>query len=165
MIGSGCLGLVVAAVGGNVSLPSWWLGVPAAMAVALDAVDGSVARRTQTDSLAGGRFDLECDAVLALILAMAAALIYGPWVLVLGTLRYLFVLAGMVVPRLRGPLVFSRLRRRIAGAQGLVLVVSVTPLLPYAVNVVLLAVVLVLVLGSFGRDVIALLGGPATTTL
>lgn len=161
MIGSGCLGVVVAAAAGSISVPSWWIAAPAALALALDAVDGPVARRTQTASPAGGRFDLECDAVFALVLALAAALIYGPWVLVLGLMRYAFVLAGLVVPRLRGALVFSRLRRVVAGAQGVVLVVAVTPLLPYAVDLALLVGVLVLVVGSFGRDVVGLLRTPA----
>lgn len=160
MVGSGCLGVVVAAAAGDLTVPTWWLAAPAAFALLLDAVDGPVARRTRTASPAGGRFDLESDAVFALIVAMAAALVYGSWVLVLGVMRYLFVLAAVVVPRLRAALPFSQRRRVVAGVQGVVLVVSVTPWLPYAANVGLLVGAVVLVLGSFGRDVLTLVRTP-----
>lgn len=164
MIGSGCLAVVMTALVGHLDLPSWWLAALAIPALLLDAVDGPVARRTGTATAAGGRYDLECDAVFVLIIAIGAALVHGPWVLVLGMIRYLFVIVSMFVPRLRQPLAYSRLRRAIAAVQGTVLVIAITPGLPTPVNVVLLAVTIGMLLVSFGRDVVDLLGRPVPTT-
>lgn len=161
VIASGCLALVVVALADDLTLPSWWLAGVAFPALVLDAVDGPVARRTGTASPAGGRYDMEADSVFVLILALGATMIYGPWVMVIGTMRYAFVLAAVLVPRLRRPLAFNPVRRVIAAIQATVLVVSVSPLLPYRVNVILLVLVLASLLYSFGRDVITLLRDPA----
>ena len=56
----------------------------AAAALALDAVDGRVARRTGTVSAFGARFDGEVDAFLILALSVAVAPAYGAWVLAIG---------------------------------------------------------------------------------
>ena len=45
----------------------------AALALALDAVDGIIARRTRTSSPFGARFDGEADAFLILVLSVAVA--------------------------------------------------------------------------------------------
>jgi len=160
MLGAGCLAVVVTALAWHLVLPSWWLGVLAAPALLLDAIDGPVARRTGTASLAGGRYDLECDAVFVMIIALGAAQVYGPWVLVLGMMRYLFVIVAMLVPRLRAPLAYSRFRRVIAAVQGVVLVVAITPLLPSQVNVTVLIATIALLVISFGRDTVGLLRRP-----
>src|SRR5690606_31188744 len=63
--------------------------------LALDGVDGWVARRTATSGEFGAFLDQECDAFFLLLLCL---LLYrlpgglGPWVLAPGLLRYLFVL-------------------------------------------------------------------------
>ncbi len=44
----------------------------AAVALALDAVDGQVARRTRSATALGARFDMEADAFLILVLSVAA---------------------------------------------------------------------------------------------
>ena len=41
------------------------------VALALDGVDGQVARRTRTVSALGARFDMEVDAFLVLVLSVA----------------------------------------------------------------------------------------------
>src|SRR5687767_4594287 len=69
------------------------LVVLATGALALDAVDGRVARRTGTVSALGARFDGEVDAFLILALSVYVAPSCGAWVLVIGAARYLF-LAG-----------------------------------------------------------------------
>ncbi|HET6968985.1 MAG TPA: CDP-alcohol phosphatidyltransferase family protein, partial [Ornithinibacter sp.] len=53
-------------------------------ALALDAVDGRVARRTGTVTAFGGRFDGEVDAFLILVLSVAVAPATGWWVLAAG---------------------------------------------------------------------------------
>jgi phosphatidylglycerophosphate synthase len=67
-------------------------------AMLLDGVDGWLARRTGMASEFGARFDMEVDALLILALAI---LVWqhqkaGPWVLLSGLLRYLFVAGGLV---------------------------------------------------------------------
>lgn len=53
-------------------------------ALALDAVDGPVARRTGTVTAFGGRFDGEVDAFLILVLSVVVAPSLGWWVLEIG---------------------------------------------------------------------------------
>ncbi|HEX6619153.1 MAG TPA: CDP-alcohol phosphatidyltransferase family protein, partial [Solirubrobacteraceae bacterium] len=64
-----------------------------AVALALDAADGWMARRTGTASGLGARFDGEVDAFLILALSVYVAPTFGAWVLAIGAARYLF-LAG-----------------------------------------------------------------------
>src|ERR1700730_19101422 len=52
-----------------------------AVALALDAVDGQVARRTGTATPLGARIDGEVDAFLILVLSIAVSQNYGEWVL------------------------------------------------------------------------------------
>ena len=65
-----------------------------AVALALDAVDGQVARRTGTATPLGARIDGETDAFLILMLSIAVSQDYGGWVLAIGAARYMFLLAG-----------------------------------------------------------------------
>lgn len=133
----------------------WWVIGLATIALALDGVDGQVARRTDTVSAFGARFDMELDAFLMLVLA---ALVWrsgrlDAWILLLGAPRYVFVAAGRVVPRLQAPLP-ERLRRK-AGcvAQGVALVVCLAPVVPAGLAAAGAAVTLGLLVGSFAVDV------------
>ena len=94
------------------------------MALALDAVDGRVARATRTCSAFGGRFDGEADAFLLLVLSVHVAPSYGWWVLAIGLARYAFAAAGWVAPWLRGRLPFRYWRKVVTAVQGIVLVVA-----------------------------------------
>lgn len=157
MTGSLCLAVIVLALGRHLALPSWWLTGAAIATVALDAVDGPLARRTGTARPAGARYDVECGSMGALVLSFGAAIVFGWWVVVIGMVRYAFVLAQAVVPRLRGELPPSRLRRLTGGVVGCVLVVAMVPDLPYVLGWWLLLATLVLVLVSCARDVRGLL--------
>ncbi len=66
----------------------------------LDLVDGWLARRSGADSPFGARYDMEVDAVfvLSLTFALAARHVAGPWILLGGLWRYLYVLAPLLVP-------------------------------------------------------------------
>jgi phosphatidylglycerophosphate synthase len=77
-----------------------------ALATALDAVDGWLARRSRMQSAFGARFDLEVDALLILVLSILAWRYgkAGVWVLAAGLTRYAFVAAGRIWPWLRRPL-------------------------------------------------------------
>lgn len=122
----------------------------AAVALALDFVDGQVARRTGTASALGARLDMEVDAFLILVLSVHVALAFGPWVLTIGAMRYVFVAASWVMSWLRADLPPSYARKTVAAVQGIVLVVAASGLLPGAVFFVGLA--LAALLWSFGRD-------------
>jgi phosphatidylglycerophosphate synthase len=132
------------------------LVVLAAVALALDAVDGKVARRTGTASAVGARFDMEVDAFLILVLSVHVAGIVGPWALAIGAMRYAFVAAGRVLPWLRGPVPPSYAAKTVAAVQGVVLVVAAARLLPEPVTVALVAGALALLVWSFGRSVLLL---------
>lgn len=138
-------------------LTGWTAQAPlvalAAVALLLDAVDGKVARRTGTVSPVGARFDMEVDAFLVLVLSVHVAGFVGPWVLAIGGMRYAFVVAGWLLPWLRGPIPPSYVAKAVAVLQGVVLVVAAAQLLPPVVTVALVAVALALLVWSFGRTV------------
>ncbi|MFI1394287.1 CDP-alcohol phosphatidyltransferase family protein [Streptomyces sp. NPDC020681] len=125
----------------------------AAVALILDGVDGQVARRTGTESALGARFDMEVDAFLILVLSVYVAMSLGAWVLLIGAMRYAFVVAARVLPWLNGPLPPSTARKTVAALQGIVLLVvgaGIVPRLPaYAAVLVALA----LLVWSFARDI------------
>ena len=124
-----------------------------AVALALDGLDGYLARRYDTVSVLGARFDMEVDAFLILVLSVLVCRTLGPWVLAIGLMRYAFVAAMFVLPRLRAPLPFSRARKVVAAMQGALLVAAAAPIWPPTVAAVLAAVALIALVWSFGRDV------------
>ena len=129
------------------------LVVLSTVALALDGVDGWVARRTRTTTSVGARFDMEVDAFLILVLSVHVAEALGAWVLSIGAARYLFVAAGWVLPWMRATLPFRYWRKVVAAVQGIVLTLAAANLLPYGVVVTALLVALGLLVESFGRDV------------
>ncbi|SCF01636.1 Phosphatidylglycerophosphate synthase [Micromonospora matsumotoense] len=147
----GVTALVVSGLDG--SAPLGVLVPMTAVALALDAVDGWVARRTRTVSALGARFDMEVDAFLILVLSVQVAPAVGPWVLAIGGLRYAFVAAGWLLPWMRGSLPPRFWRKVVAAAQGVLLLVVAADLLVRPVTAVLAAVALALLVESFGHDV------------
>ncbi|MGW9396303.1 CDP-alcohol phosphatidyltransferase family protein [Streptomyces sp. NPDC055642] len=125
-----------------------------AVALILDGVDGKVARRTDTSTPLGARFDMEVDAFLILVLSVYVSMAMGPWVLLIGGMRYVFVAAARVLPWLTAPLPPSTARKTVAALQGVLLLVAGAALLPHAVNVAVVALALGLLVWSFGRDVL-----------
>jgi phosphatidylglycerophosphate synthase len=119
----------------------------------LDGVDGRVARRTDTASAFGARFDMEVDAYLILVLSVYVARESGWWVLAMGLARYAFVAAGWVLPWLRGSLPPRQWARVVGAIVGVVLTVSAADILPDAVTTAMLLVALGLLVESFGRSV------------
>jgi phosphatidylglycerophosphate synthase len=126
----------------------------AAVALSLDAVDGQVARRTGTVSPFGARFDMETDAFLILVLSAYLADKVGVWVLAIGLMRYVFVVAGRVAGWLRADLPHSMFRKTVAAGQGIVLAIAASGLLPQTGTVLVLALALATLAGSFGYDVL-----------
>lgn len=122
-------------------------------ALVLDAVDGWVARRTGSITELGARFDMEVDAFLLLVLSAYVAQIVGPWVLVIGLMRYVFVAAGWMLPWLRGQLPPRYWRKVVTAVQGIALTLAASGLVPELADV-FVGVALVLLVESFGRDVV-----------
>ena len=123
----------------------------AAVALALDAVDGPVARRTGTATAMGARFDGEVDAFLIASLSVYVAPEYGAWVLAIGAARYVFMAGEWLLPWMRAPLPSRRWRRVVAAIQGIVLTVAAAGILPRTLMQALLAAALVLLAASMGE--------------
>ena len=134
----------------------------AAVALALDAVDGPVARRTGTATALGARFDGEVDAFLILALSVYVAPAYGAWVLAIGAARYAFVAGEWLLPWMRAPLPRRRWRRVVAATQGVVLTVAAAGVLPRALTQALLVAALAAARGVGRRVRVVAVAPPAT---
>ncbi len=125
----------------------------AAIALALDLIDGWLARRTGTATAFGARFDGEVDAFLILALSVYAAPAYGAWVLLIGAARYLFLVGEWMLPWMRAALPPRRWRKVVAASQGVVLTVAAAELFGHRTTQALLAAALVLLAASMGECV------------
>jgi phosphatidylglycerophosphate synthase len=155
--------LVGERMGSSVQYIALSLGATAAI---LDGVDGWLARRSNTASRFGARFDMETDALLILTLA---ALTWqfgkaGVWVLLSGALRYAFVLGGLALPWLRAPLPHSFRRKTIAVLQTVALLIAMAPMIPRAASAPVAALALLALALSFLADVIWLKRADARAT-
>jgi len=161
--GLGCLvGGALLAHGGALAL-GWPLAALIASALALDALDGWLARRFGLATRFGARLDLEVDALLLLLLAL---LVWQSdrveaWVLAIGLMRYAFVAAGRLVPALRAPLPPSRRRQAVCALQGVVLLACLLPPVPPSAAKMLVALALLALALSFAADLLRLLARTA----
>src|SRR6202021_1976122 len=149
---AGVTGLVADSFSRSVSITT--LVALSAVALALDAVDGQVARRTGTATPLGARFDGETDAFLILVLSIYVSQDYGGWVLAIGAARYVFLLAGGLIPWLRAPLPPRFWRKVVAAIEGIVLTVAISGVTSRLVGMIAVGVALLLLAESFGQDVI-----------
>jgi phosphatidylglycerophosphate synthase len=148
--------LAAGLVGQAVPPPILWaaVGVTALM-VALDGVDGWLARSTGMASAFGARFDMETDAAFILI---QSVLVWqhdkaGPWVLGCGLMRYAFVAAGQMMPWLAKPLRATRRGRVVAIIQLIGLGLALAPLVQPPVSAAVAAITLAALAWSFAIDV------------
>ena len=134
---------------------AWWLVGLAGLVLALDGVDGSLARRLGESSAFGARFDMEVDAALILVLCVAVMMagLAGPWVLAIGLMRYAFVGAARLWPWLSAPLPPSLRRKVVCVWQVAALMLSLTPVIGPALAVPILGSALVTLALSFAADV------------
>jgi phosphatidylglycerophosphate synthase len=156
--------LARAALVGSVTafvVDSFWRPVPvvlfvviAAVALIGDAIDGQIARRTGCATSLGARFDMEVDAFLILVLSVFVGHFLGPWVILMGAMRYVFVAASWVLPWLKAPLPHSMARKTVAAAQGIALVAAASGALPNIVSLMITLAALGTLVWSFGRDTI-----------
>jgi phosphatidylglycerophosphate synthase len=149
---AGVAGLVADSFGRSVSTTA--LVTLSAAALALDAVDGQVARRTGTATPLGARIDGEVDAFLILLLSIAVSRDYGDWVLLIGVARYALLLAGWLIPWLAAPLPPRYWRKVVAAVQGIVLTVAASGVPSRLAGMIAVAAALLLLAESFGHDVI-----------
>ncbi len=143
--------LVVASFLGPIQVTA--LVVLATVALALDWVDGQVARRTHTESTFGARFDMEVDAFLILVLSVYVARSAGAWVLAIGLARYLLLAAQRTLPWLRRPTPPRYWGKVVAASTGIVLTVAAADVLPRVLTDLALVVIVALLAESFGRQV------------
>ncbi|MEM6731670.1 MAG: CDP-alcohol phosphatidyltransferase family protein, partial [Myxococcota bacterium] len=160
------LGLISYVAGALVSQLDATLWGLALVALALDGVDGFLARRFGQTTDFGARFDMETDAAFILVLA---ALVWsrggvGSWVLAMGLLRYLFVALGFFWRFLRAPLPPSFVRKAVCVVQVLVLLVALFPGLDPSLGAELLMAAFALLIGSFGKDIFWLVANRAQAT-
>lgn len=132
------------------------IAVLGSVCLILDGVDGRIARRRGESSRFGGWFDNETDAGTTLLLSIALVVVHvGGWVVVLiGLLRYLYLLAAIPVPALRRPLPFSQARRVIGLSQAIVMLLAIllAGLVPSEWLIILPGIALLALMWSFGRD-------------
>src|SRR4029079_9355795 len=114
-----------------------------------------VARRTNTATQAGALLDMQLDAGVLLVLALAAVPVVGAWVLLIGAMRYLYVAASWIWPVLTTPLPRSQFRRSVAAIQGSALAAALARVVPEPVPAAMVAIALALLLMSFGSQILA----------
>ncbi|MDA0663476.1 MAG: CDP-alcohol phosphatidyltransferase family protein [Proteobacteria bacterium] len=155
--------VIAGALAGAPGLVNWWvIAALAGVALALDGLDGYLARRFAACSAFGARFDMETDAALILVLSLLIGLSdkTGLWILAAGALRYLFVAAGWIWPRLMRPLPYSAFRRAVCAIQIGALLICLLPVVTSNAATVIGGSALVMLCLSFGRDILWLVAGP-----
>jgi phosphatidylglycerophosphate synthase len=101
-----------------------WASSVAFIALLLDGLDGSIARRTSSQSSYGAQFDMELDSLMMLILCGLAWTWdrAGMWVLFCGLARYGWMATALLTPWFRRPLndSFRRKTACVIGVLGLI---------------------------------------------
>ncbi|UJW87635.1 CDP-alcohol phosphatidyltransferase family protein [Devosia sp. SL43] len=135
---------------------AWTVLAIAIFSLSLDGVDGYFARRQGLTSGFGARFDMEIDSVFGLLLALLCwqSGKAGPWVLILGGMRYLFLAAALAWPWLLAPLPERFSRKAICVVQIAVLIALLAPVISGPLSWTIAAVGTSLLTFSFGRDVV-----------
>ncbi len=134
-----------------------WLMVGlAAVALLLDGIDGSIARRSGTADSFGARFDMEVDAFLVLTLSVLAAVLgkAGMWIVLAGFLRYAFVAASFAYRPLAAPLPESLRRKTVCVVQIGALSAILMPVLQPPASGSIGAAALLVLFYSFAVDIL-----------
>ncbi|WP_456269905.1 CDP-alcohol phosphatidyltransferase family protein [Kushneria sp. AK178] len=124
-------------------------------ALALDGVDGFVARRTHTESRFGARLDMELDAffILMLCLMLVIQAKAGVWIMAIGAMRYGFVAGAWRWRWLRNELPVSYRRKTLCVWQVSTLMTCLLPWVVTPWSNLLLALALLLLTLSFALDI------------
>lgn len=128
-------------------------------ALALDGIDGIIARRTGLASSYGAWLDAALDTFAILVFSLLLWRLgrAGPWLLLAPALHPAFVLAGRAWPPLARPLPSSRRRRAVCAALVGTLCACTIPLMPPPATALAAAAALALLLFSFALDTVWLL--------
>ena len=134
---------------------AWIAAGVALFTLALDGLDGFIARKQRLTSRFGARLDMELDALFILLLSGLAWQNHkaGAWVLVLGILRYAFVLAGRFLPALNMTLPPSQRRKIICVVQVVVLIALLLPFITPPFSQLLAVAALASLVWSFAVDI------------
>ncbi len=124
--------------------------------IALDGLDGWLARQSRVASAFGARFDMEIDALLILALAI---LVWsygkaGGWIVLAGVMRYAFAAAGRALAWMDRPLPPSRRRQAVCVVQVVGLGVAMSPAVAPPASTVVAAIALGALAWSFASDVV-----------
>ncbi|HSP26261.1 MAG TPA: CDP-alcohol phosphatidyltransferase family protein [Saliniramus sp.] len=134
----------------------WFLLGAALASLALDGVDGFFARRLGLSSRFGARFDMEVDAMLLMLLAVAAFALgkVGIWVLAIGAIYHVFRAARAIWPFLARELPPAMRRKAVCVLQGGALIALTTPFITPPLATVIAAVALAALIWSFAVDIV-----------
>jgi phosphatidylglycerophosphate synthase len=137
------------------SLLGWVIVGVGTASVALDGVDGALARSRAEASEFGARFDMETDALLILVLAGLAWQHgkAGAWILAAGLLRYAFVAASALRPWLGASLPPSQRRQAVCVIQIVSLLGALVPVVTPPTSTALAFAGLAALVWSFAVDV------------
>ncbi|TZG32208.1 CDP-alcohol phosphatidyltransferase family protein [Agrobacterium sp. B1(2019)] len=137
----------------------WSFVILVLLALALDGLDGHLARRYGQESNLGARFDMEIDALLILCLSAAGYFLgkAGAWILLIGLMRYGFVLAQYWLPRLGGELQPSQRRKLVCVGQVAALCAILMPFVNAPISSWIAGFALLLLSYSFSVDCLYLL--------
>lgn len=133
----------------------WQIFAIATVALLLDGVDGWLARRNGYVSEFGAMFDMEVDAVLALVLALHAYLggHVGAFIIVLGMPRYIFWIAQFPMPWLTAELPARFSRKLVCVMQISVLIAVLVPVIGRPMTDMMAGGAALALIWSFGLDV------------
>jgi phosphatidylglycerophosphate synthase len=132
-----------------------WCAVMVATAAALlDALDGPLARSRGLASAFGARFDMECDALLVLVLSLLAVGFgkAGSWILAAGLMRYAFLGAGLAWSWIDRPLPPSLRRKTVCVLLIASLIACLAPVVAPPWSGVVAAFGLAALAASFAAD-------------
>lgn len=134
-----------------------WLPLATALVIlALDGLDGWLARRTGYASSFGARFDMETDSLLVLVLCATALLMgkAGLWLLLAGSLRYLFLAGTALLPWMKGDLPdsFRRKTLYVVSTTGVIVILAPTITTPF--SFLIAAISVICLSASFAIDVV-----------
>ena len=133
----------------------WLVVITASIVLMLDGLDGWIARRFHIANNFGARFDMETDALLLLVLS---GLVWqyeqaGPWVLLAGLIRYIFIIFSYFLPFLGQPLPPRRRRQAAFVFQVIALIVCISPIFVQPLSSVIALAGLIVLVVSFSIDV------------
>lgn len=148
---------LIASLIGESGLPR--AAVAASMAavfiMALDGLDGWLARRSRMVSVFGARFDVETDAFFILVMSV---LVWqhgkaGAWVLAGGLMRYLFVLSGAWLRWMARPLEPTQRAKAIAVVHMVGLTIALPPFVHVPFSTMAAGATTAALIWSFAVDV------------